>query len=177
MYPSYDDVTSRIQEEPIWWDRGFPRYCEFHPTKLTVHGKCAILAHVVSGNEVSFKIGLAVDDPDSVKRGIILGDLFLGPVPWHGGADATMRSETIAINEFWEREEPDGWHRNREFERDLCGAFDHLPPKPVDLTPEQIALAKTAFLYGGLEAARIEVMKMTGLDPFSVREWACSLDW
>jgi hypothetical protein len=34
MHESYDDIRSRIQEEPKWWDEhAVPRYCDFSPDK------------------------------------------------------------------------------------------------------------------------------------------------
>lgn len=47
MHPAYSDITSRIDEEPMWYDEhGCPRYGEFHPMALGVYDQYAVLGEV-----------------------------------------------------------------------------------------------------------------------------------
>lgn len=45
MYPSYRDILSRIEDEPLWFDEhAVPRFCEFAPSRsASIHvDECAL---------------------------------------------------------------------------------------------------------------------------------------
>jgi len=47
MFPSYDDIRSRIAEPPLWHDQhGVPRYDPFRPEMLGVYDHFAILGEI-----------------------------------------------------------------------------------------------------------------------------------
>jgi hypothetical protein len=47
MLPDYADITSRIPEDPAWYDgNGVPRYGDFAPDMLGVYDDCAILVQI-----------------------------------------------------------------------------------------------------------------------------------
>jgi hypothetical protein len=47
MLPDYHDITSRIHEQPFWYDgHGTPRYGEFNPEALGVYDDAALLVEI-----------------------------------------------------------------------------------------------------------------------------------
>jgi len=46
MHISYDDITKRIAELPVWWLEGVPRYRSFRPDDLNVYAQEAVLMQV-----------------------------------------------------------------------------------------------------------------------------------
>ena len=47
MLPDYQDITSRIHEQPSWYDdNGTPRYGEFSPDALGVYDDAALLVEI-----------------------------------------------------------------------------------------------------------------------------------
>jgi hypothetical protein len=46
MHISYDDITRRIVDLPIWWLNGVPRYDAFAPSKLSAYAHEAALVKV-----------------------------------------------------------------------------------------------------------------------------------
>jgi len=46
MHISYDDITERIAEPPLWWLEGVPRYRSFRPDDLNVYAQTVVLTEV-----------------------------------------------------------------------------------------------------------------------------------
>lgn len=47
MFPEYDDITSRIEEEPTWYTiEGFPRYGKFEPRQCNIYSRYSILMKI-----------------------------------------------------------------------------------------------------------------------------------
>lgn len=105
MYIAYDDITSRIAEEPIWWQFGVPRYEPFHPDIATIYSD--ELALVRSRCQVCHRLFdvLAGRTQISVRDQIVLyGKLSVGDPPRHDrGCGASMTSEQVWLLEYWHR--------------------------------------------------------------------------
>jgi len=129
VLPDYDDIRSRISEEPTWYDdNGVPRYGAFKPEMLGVYDKYAILVEIecqsctrlflvgVGCPRYSFRWGQ--DDPIlwSVER--MVDGYHYGDPPRHGNCVGdTMNCIDRRVVEAWEqRDQSWEWRRVPEFE-------------------------------------------------------------
>lgn len=130
MHETYTDITSRIAEEPSWYDQnGTPRYGEFVPWRCP---------NIYSDNVGLFCIECqmcAARFSVELHTGIF-ESLENHPHTWHYGdppahrcAGDTMNCNTIAVLEFWHRESAGRWRRCPGFEGAI---MDHMPPLPLD---------------------------------------------
>ncbi len=131
MDPNYNDIRSRIAEEPTWFSRGgVPRYGAFEPGALGVYDQYAILAEIQCQScRVRIKIGLGYqrfgfywgkEEPVTWSMEGVAEAFAYGDPPRHGcpGAGETMSSDDLRIIEAWEREDSE-WVRRPEHERIL----------------------------------------------------------
>ena len=119
MKASYEDITSRIQESPTWYDEdGVPRYGKFSPEYCPD----------IYTNEV-FLIRIACQDCgerfDVEMHSHIFEhianpkELHYGDPPIHGCVGDTMNCEDLEILEAWHRKLLEGWARVSELEGDM----------------------------------------------------------
>jgi hypothetical protein len=112
LHNCYDDILSRIVEEPLWFDEhAVPRYCNFEPSKLAnIYAREAALAEItcqackrlfcVAFSEVNWNSGAIADAIRS--RSLHFGD------PPNVGCcgNAHMNSEPRRVVEYWSRHDP-----------------------------------------------------------------------
>lgn len=74
MHPSYSDITSRIEEEPSWWDsNGVPRYGPFEPEALGVYDDAAVLVLIgCQACERQFLIGIGSSGSSRYETHLLL---------------------------------------------------------------------------------------------------------
>lgn len=123
MKPSYDDIISRIKEEPWWFDQnGCPRYEEFHPNLCNVYCEEAALLLISCQNcDKEFRVGVYDDRlrPTYFSKKVLKGEnLYYGDPPDIGccAAGPTMTSNTKQILEFWKKNKF-LWERMPELEK------------------------------------------------------------
>lgn len=128
MKHSYDDITSRIEEKPAWWDEhGVPRYGEFEPGAVPdIYAREAVLFlvecqccrrefHVCkTSRSRTPERDVPLLQAQIGKRWLEYGDPpNVGCCP----AGATMNSVTRRVLQYWSRSDGE-WKRNPEFEVD-----------------------------------------------------------
>jgi len=69
MFPNYDDITSRITEDPTWYTKqGVPRYGEFKPAECNIYAYYSLLMEIGCQDcGKRFLIGQDYDGMDIVK--------------------------------------------------------------------------------------------------------------
>lgn len=135
MNQSFDDIYSRIKEDPTWWDEnGVPRYDEFHPSYISniyANEVMLILIHCQSCCH-PFRVAVHKSAFDHVHSDRSLRDSIpdvgYGDPPNMGccAAGPSMQSESIRVLEYWESDSNIEWVRRPEFEVDLIDAERHI---------------------------------------------------
>jgi len=114
MHSEYEDIRSRIAENPSWFDEhGVPRYCEFSTARLAniywreaalVVIRCQACHHHfnVAFSYTPFISGTTTSLEEKVRKGI----LHYGDPPNIGCCPPgpSMNSELIKVLQFWKRE-------------------------------------------------------------------------
>lgn len=139
MLAAYDDIRSRIPEEPKWFDsNGVPRYDAFSPEAVPdIYANEAVLYRIqCQACGLAFDVADELSSTDIIlKRGtplheqITTGSLHYGDPPRHGVngdtghlcAGDTMNCEDIRVLEYWRRESLD-WERDQRLEISLDDA-------------------------------------------------------
>jgi hypothetical protein len=148
VHQCYDDILSRIDEKPIWFDEyAVPRYCEFSPEKLAnIYAGEAVLAEVtcqvckrvfrVALSEANWTTGTIADAIRS--RTLEFGD------PPNVGCcnNADLRSEPRRVIEYWHRHHPEYTRRegNRRIVTDVRAWHKWIrdPSLEVDIQPDWV---------------------------------------
>ena len=121
MHQAYEDITSRISEEPRWYDEnGVPRYAAFHPTYCPdIYANQVVLLRIAcagAGCRREFDVEMHNDGPLCpflTREMIHYGDPPAHHCPYGGD---TMNCDDIAIIECWHRPSAGEWERHRELE-------------------------------------------------------------
>lgn len=120
MHVSYYDITSRIEENPSWYDgNGVPRYGEFDHCQLDVYAEFVVYAEIAC-QSCAKRFRVAVDYPryhfDSLGR-IQIPDIeeiapyfHYGDPPAHGCVGDTMNCVDVKTVQVWGHHERD-WVR------------------------------------------------------------------
>lgn len=109
MNPSYEDITSRINEAPAWWQQGgVPRWGQFGPQQAaSIYAREVVLMEIACQScQTLFKVALCdrlLSDEPPLAQQITAGTLHYGDPPNTGccAAGASMNSEPRAILEYW----------------------------------------------------------------------------
>lgn len=130
MNHHYEDIRSRISEEPRWWDEhAVPRYCDFKPTEVAdIHADEAVLIVIACQScGHRFKVALTSSrwsrlDLTTKRSRPKLSEYPVGEVGWGDppnidccGAGPTMTSDTVGVLEFWELQDFE-WTRRPDLE-------------------------------------------------------------
>lgn len=118
MRSNYNDIISRINEPPKWYDQnGTPHYDDFHPDlcpNIYAH-HVGLFLIACQYCEKKFKVESHSD--------IFSSQLRVPPSKWHYGdppihdcVGDTMNCEDVAVLEFWKREGVGDWERMPELE-------------------------------------------------------------
>jgi hypothetical protein len=124
MHSNYEDITSRIKEEPTWYDcNGAPRYGKF-----SLEACPNIYAHQVVLLEIAcqscgakFLVEMNGDGLNPMSGNP--KKLHYGDPPAHGCVGDTMNCEDIAVIEVWHRswERKVPWKRLKKLEGSMEG--------------------------------------------------------
>jgi hypothetical protein len=124
VHQYYEDILSRIAEEPVWFDEyGVPRYCEFAPTKVAnIYSHETALAEVtcqvckrsfyVAFSKYNWPSGTIADAIRS--RALHYGD----PPNVRCCGNMHMNSEPRRVVEYW-RLDGREWRRDHSLEVDI----------------------------------------------------------
>ena len=121
MNHSYRDITSRIAEEPKWYDEnGTPRYEPFAPALCpSIYAEQVILLRIACQDcgrqfdvELSGSVLCPLDDPQK---------LHYGDPPAHGCVGDTMNCVDLAVLQVWDRRHLSEWKRRRKLEGTIDG--------------------------------------------------------
>lgn len=121
MHAHYEDITSRIAQEPLWYDQhGVPRYAPFAPLFCpNIYARHVVLLRIACQAcqrqfDVEMHSDIFRDFPHPKK-------LHYGDSPNHGCIGDTMNCNDLAVLEVWTKLETLGeWKRHPELE----GAMD-----------------------------------------------------
>ena len=141
MLIEYNDIKSRISEEPKWYTtQGVPRYCDFSPRETGVYVKYALLAEIqCQACHKSFLVGEGYnrENWNALMRGDeknymndlnrIVTHYHYGDPPNHGcmSAGDTMNCEDIRFVEVWEQVDFE-WQRRTDLEKSCEYWIDNL---------------------------------------------------
>lgn len=118
MHSNYEDILSRIKEEPLWYDtNGVPRYAKFEPNLCPdIYSNTVILMEIACqycGQRFDVEMHAGIFGTQLRPKGWHYGDPPRHDCP--GGGD-TMNCDDIAVLECWHREGMGDWVRRRELE-------------------------------------------------------------
>lgn len=121
MLASYNDIRSRIKEEPQWFDsNGVPRYEPFSPELIPcIYANEAILYEIQCQNcEKPFMVAdqRARFFEGSIADEIMRHQVHYGDPPRHDCTGDTMNCVDIRIVEYWHRPHAGEWTRVPELE-------------------------------------------------------------
>jgi hypothetical protein len=117
MHNDYDDIISRINTPPIWFDEySVPRYCEFEPQRSpSIHiNEIALVEITCQRCKRRFLVALSVLNftKSKIAEAVRNKTLHYGDPPWHyrssGAKDDrctgnSMNSEPRRVIEYWSR--------------------------------------------------------------------------
>jgi hypothetical protein len=140
MLPSYDDIKSRIPEQPKWYDEnGVPRYNDFHPNDVpNIYAEEALLLEISCQDcgerfLVAFQTAGMMDrlfnpkakslseridaylKKDKATKEAEWFPFHYGDPPIHGCVGDTMNCNDHRIVEFWQKKDFE-WVRNAKYE-------------------------------------------------------------
>ena len=112
MNHHYNDILSRIPEEPIWWDEhAVPRYCEFGPREVAniYADECCLVLITCQGCQKPFKVAFSRDKMQILMHGMSsLKDMIENKTLHYGDppntgccSGTTMNSEPRKVLEYW----------------------------------------------------------------------------
>jgi hypothetical protein len=150
MHQRYDDILSRITEEPKWFDEnGVPRYCVFRPENVAIYATECVLMEIecrscgrlyrVATTDLVVRDWARRQREVGVLQGerqaehIKLADLIASGEVAYGDppnaccdscqSGATMRSIPHRVLEYWHRYQRTGsmrWQRDASFEGEVA---------------------------------------------------------
>lgn len=131
MHNSYRDITSRITEDPAWFDEnGVPRYGVFTPNALPdiYADECALVEIACQDCRTRYRVAFSSSKMSRVMTAMRLGQdhsaipnrpiadaircgaIDYGDPPNHGHdegcAGPTMTSDAVRVLEYWSRNDP-----------------------------------------------------------------------
>lgn len=134
MNHHYDDIRSRIDEEPRWWDEyAVPRYCDPAPRRVAnIYAReVAFVGIECQSCGERFTVAFSYSPwPHREPLSERIDTLHYGDPPNVGccAAGATMNSVPIRVLQFWRRGKPKVsdwvWERVPELEVDLTAPWE-----------------------------------------------------
>ncbi len=129
MLADYQDIKSRIAEEPLWYDsNGVPRYDYFSPDMCpNIYAREVILFLIecqYCGKRLHVEEHYSSWDTKSIKGRLLdwldgeMWEVRYGDPPRHDCIGDTMSSDEIRILEYWSRIDGD-WVRESQWEISL----------------------------------------------------------
>lgn len=131
MLPDYQDIRSRITEQPKWFDRhGVPRYCEPTPDECSNIYADVVVFYRIRCQECGAKF--IVEDVEGLTDRVLhpegtpllecvrLRALHYGDPPRHNqsgcAAGGTMSCEDERVIAVWQKDQDFEWKRLAEFD-------------------------------------------------------------
>lgn len=105
MRENYDDIKSKINESPKWYDaNGTPRYAEFHPQLCpNIYADVVFLAKIACQNcGKQFDVEMHYDW-FSAGRARVPKKAHYGDPPCHGCIGDTMNCDDLEVLQVWQR--------------------------------------------------------------------------
>ena len=154
----YDDILSRIPEEPVWFDEhAVPRYCVFHPSKVAnAYADEVALAEVTCQSCARlFRVAFAARAPAThakdewpagpIGRAIREKTLHYGDPPnvWCCQAGPTENSEPRRVIQYWRQGDPkyvgDAEHGGRVItDPKAYFTWTRYPEFEIDICPDWV---------------------------------------
>lgn len=150
MNHDYEDIRSRIAEEPQWFDEhAVPRYCEFTPRACAniYASEAALVLIQCQACQTQFLVAFShgsMEDvlahmrgaaPTTLAEQIRNNTVHYGDPPNTGccAAGSTMNSEPLRVLEFWERSKHTNydWKRRPGLEVELPEDGSSVPDTPA----------------------------------------------
>lgn len=114
MHQHYDDILALTPAPPKWWDRnGYPRYCEFHPSRVEdIHAHEVALVDIrCQGCGERFEVSIYRHG----RHDVSLVDLIASKALHYGDppnidccpSGPTMNSVPVRVLQYWRR----NWRR------------------------------------------------------------------
>lgn len=122
MNADYEDITSRIEEKPQWWDaNGVPRYGEFEPDMCPdiYSAHIALLRITCQACGKPFDVEMHLDVIASLKKEFAPTAWHYGDPPRHGCVGDTMNCMDIECLQAWVRDGGEykfDWARHHDLE-------------------------------------------------------------
>ena len=116
MHSNYEDIKSRINELPKWYDsNGVPRYGKFDPEYCPdIYSEVVVLLKIACQDcGQQFEVELHSDFFSSIKYP---KKLHYGDPPIHGCVGDTMNCNDLEVLEVWQREGIGDWTRRSKLE-------------------------------------------------------------
>jgi hypothetical protein len=117
MHARYDDILSRIPEEPQWWDEhAVPRFCLFEPRLCAdIHCSEAVLAEIACQNcGKLYRVALSRGEWVAEQKGRRLCDDIVSSTLHYGdppqgccNTGASENSIPRRVVEYWRRHHPE----------------------------------------------------------------------
>lgn len=170
MNRSYDDITSRIDAKPSFYQEGgVPRWGPFSPMTFTdVYAVEAVLAEIACQCcDMRFHVLMERRQHGTPMRDqIAKGGLHYGDPPNVGccAAGPTMTSETMRVIEYWSRSDWE-WTRDAQFENAFRRAGDPLTAEQLAQLRDLIASDIDADDRARLEARYAEETTRSAPEP------------
>lgn len=181
MYIEYDDILTRVSDQPVWWLNGLPRYDPFRPDDVGVYSREVALVQTEC-QDCRTRYDVAVEprryfaDLRTLVAYTTALDVGDPPNARHAGISrctgSTMNSLEIRILEYWRKDDVvRGWKRDPGLECLLVDAeYDNTGgsalQKPVflrihdsDLRDEWIEIRRV-----GDFAAMVRMLRRFGCD-------------
>lgn len=136
MLREYDDITSRIDVQPTWYDeQGVPRYEPFQPDMLGVYDDIASLQKiacqdcgrrflVAQSSELTRRLMWFGVEKANAVTALEIARAHYGDPPRHGCVGDTMNVELVAVMEVWRKNKCLDWCRLRGVERQANAQLD-----------------------------------------------------
>lgn len=120
MHEAYEDITSRISEEPTWYDQnGTPRYGKFTPDHCPNIYSSQVVLMEIACQSCGRRFHVEMHTDVWTDHEIVPKKFHYGDPPRHvcmGGGD-TMNCEDLSVLEVWSKSNPlRNWKRLRKLE-------------------------------------------------------------
>jgi len=103
MKSNYEDIRSRITEEPTWWDEnGCPRYTTFAPDLCPNIYACWIVLLLIACQYCGQQFHVAMHGDVCMPLPKHPAKLHYGDPPAHGCVGDTMNCNDLEVLEVWE---------------------------------------------------------------------------
>lgn len=104
MHNNYHDITSRIADQPVWWDsNGVPRYDEFTPAACPDIYSCAVALLTITCQDCGQAFNVEMHLPVISDRPFVPRRWHYGDPPNHGCVGDSMNCVDSVVIEAWDR--------------------------------------------------------------------------